>query len=79
MTMTGQFVGYASSLLGHCLAGQQRYQDAESLLLDAYSILHTEMGDRHRMTADVLKYLVELYDEWNKPQQADEYRMSNAE
>ena len=73
------YIGYASSLLGHCLAGQQRYQDAESLLLNAYSILHTEMGDEHRMTTDVLKYVVELYDKWNKPRQADKYRMSNAE
>ena len=66
------------SMLGGALAGQKKFQEAEPLLLEGYS----GMKDREAKIppaaktrlAESLKRLVQLYDDWGKPDQAAEWR-----
>jgi serine/threonine protein kinase/tetratricopeptide (TPR) repeat protein len=66
------------NLLGGCLLGQKRYTEAEALLLRA-----NDGFDRHKATMPPtlthrvkqnLKWLVQLYDAWGKPEKAQRWR-----
>ena len=59
---------------GLCLMRLRRFEEAEQQLLDGYSGLGAALGENHRQTNDVLTNLVELYEAWDKPDQAAEYR-----
>jgi serine/threonine protein kinase/tetratricopeptide (TPR) repeat protein len=68
---------YARSLLGIALADQGRFADAEPLLIEAYQgmkSLETEHKGKGRLylgrQTDALKRLVQLSEEWGKPEQA---------
>jgi hypothetical protein len=62
----------ARGLLGECLASQQRYEEAEPLLLGSRAAL--DGAGRSREGAAALRRLIELYDNWDKPIQARRYR-----
>jgi serine/threonine protein kinase/tetratricopeptide (TPR) repeat protein len=69
----------AKSMLGGALLGQQKFADAEPLLLDGYQGLkqtEAQIPDEDRDTAlrDALDRLVELYDLWSKPEEAAKWR-----
>ncbi len=51
-----------------------RFDDAESVLLEAHGILQTTLGDENEQTTRVVGYLADLYDAWGKPEKAAEYR-----
>jgi hypothetical protein len=66
---------HVASLLGGCLAGQERFAEAEPLLLDGYLKMqppgapvprrwHRAAGER----------IVALYEAWGKPEKAAEWR-----
>ncbi len=59
---------------GRALAALERFDDAESALLEAHGILQTALGDEHGQTKRVVGYLADLYDAWGKPQIAGEWR-----
>ena len=59
---------------GRALAALQRFDDAESALLEAHGILQTALGDEHKQTRRVVGYLADLYDAWGKPDKAAEWR-----
>ncbi len=59
---------------GRALAALERFDDAESALLEAHGILQTALGDEHEQTERVVGYLADLYDAWGKPEKADEWR-----
>ena len=68
----------AESLLGASLAGQERYTEAEPLLLAGYQGM---LVRRQRMTAGVMYYLdhardsiVHLYQAWGKPDKVTEWK-----
>ena len=70
---------HARSLLGGVLLGQQKYAAAEPLLLDGYEGLRrTQAGIvRHikdMMLRDARGRLVQLYDAWDKPDEAAKWR-----
>jgi serine/threonine protein kinase/tetratricopeptide (TPR) repeat protein len=67
-------VANAKGLLGGCFTKQERYEEAEDLLLGNYSIIKSQFGGEHRRTQAVLNKIVELYEVWNKPEKAVEYR-----
>ena len=66
------------SMLGAALLGQKKYADAEPLLLSGYE----GMKEREAMIPppgkvrlpEALERLVQLYDDWGKPDQAAEWR-----
>ncbi len=64
---------------GRALAALQRFDDAESTLLEAHGILQTALGDEHEHTKRVVGYLADLYDAWGKPEKAAEWRAKLAE
>jgi serine/threonine protein kinase len=66
------------SLLGRTLAGQKRYAEAEPLLLAGYEVLKanaatTRWWFRHYLP-DTVEWLVQLYEAWDKPEQAAKWR-----
>ncbi len=62
------------SSLGEALAGQERSEEAELLLLEGYEGLREapQASDSHQR--DALQRVVDLYDAWDKPEKAQEYR-----
>ena len=59
---------------GRTLAALQRFDDAESALLEAQGILQTALGDEHEQTTRVVGYLADLYDDWGRPERVAEWR-----
>jgi tetratricopeptide (TPR) repeat protein len=74
---------HAQSLLGAALLGQKKYAEAERLLVQGYqgmSKWEKKLGHRHYGTsmedrlAQALKWLVQLYDALDKPEEAAQWR-----
>ncbi len=59
---------------GKCLTKLKRYDDAETALLEAYGVLEAALGAEHGRTIGVIKSLAALYNAWDKPEQAANYR-----
>jgi len=68
----------AQSLLGAALAGQEKYPEAEPLLLQGYEGMkkrEVQIPADHRIRLrEALERLIQLYDAWDKPEQADSWR-----
>jgi len=66
----------AMSGLAALYVRQARYKDAESLLLDVYiyNCRTSRRGPEHPHTIKSLKQLIELYEVWGKPEEADKWR-----
>jgi hypothetical protein len=62
------------SLLAQCLVSQRRFAEAERLLVEAYATLAREFGATHARTTVVAERVVELYDAWQRPKPAAEWR-----
>jgi tetratricopeptide (TPR) repeat protein len=70
---------HARSLLGGVLLGQQKYADAEPLLLNGYEGLRRTQAEIVREVKGVtlrgaLERLVQLYDTWGQPDEAAKWR-----
>jgi eukaryotic-like serine/threonine-protein kinase len=70
---------HARALLGGVLLGQQKYADAEPLLRNGYEGLRRPHPGIVRQVKDVvlrdaLERLVQLYDAWDKPDEAAKWR-----
>jgi len=53
---------------------QKRYEEAEKYLLEAIEGRRIKLGDAHPNTLDSIKNLIALYESWNKPEKAIEWR-----
>ena len=53
---------------------QGRYEDAKRLLLDTLHGRATKLGSENLRTVESLSQLVTLYESWNKPAEAAEWR-----
>ena len=51
-----------------------RYEQAEALLLSAYPVLRDTLGSENVRTKRSLNHLVELYEAWEKPDEAARFR-----
>ncbi len=67
-------ISSAVSALGECLAAQKRYDEAEPFLLKSYEELKAKSGDQDKRTAEARQRLAKLYEDWNKPEQAAQFR-----
>ena len=56
--------------LGMCLGELGRYEEAERILIETYPQLQTVQEEQETM----VRYTIELYEAWGKPEQADEWR-----
>ena len=68
------WVAIANSALGECLTTQKRFPEAEPLLLESYNALLKSQGAQNPRTLLAQRRLLELYQQWNKPELADKYR-----
>ena len=68
------FRGETRASRGACLTELKRYEEAELLLLEAYDIMHAGLGDEHQRTRGAVEKLIKLYEAWDKPDQAAEFR-----
>jgi hypothetical protein len=53
---------------------QGDYDKAEPLLLEAVDGRRLKLGDKHPYTFESLNNLIDLYEAWNKPDKAEEWR-----
>lgn len=60
--------------LGACLIKLKRFGEAEEHLLAAHSGLQQTHGEQHELTRKAVSRLIELYEVWGKPAQAQPYR-----
>ncbi len=67
-------IAHTSSILGECLTAQKRFAEAEPFLVNGYNDLKAALGDQHRRTVDARQRLAKLYDDWEKPNQAAQFR-----
>ena len=75
LAKTNHLAGNASpevvaGVLGECLQAQNRYAEAEPLLLADYDHLRTSSDNKIPKLTDPTRQLHKLYTDWNKPAQA---------
>ncbi len=63
----------AVSAEGAALAGQEKYAEAEPLLVKSYSVLSNDAGAMPMFVKETTKRLADLYADWDKPEQAAKY------
>jgi serine/threonine-protein kinase len=69
---------FTQAMLGECLAAQNRYEEAETLLLESHTTMNKTMGANDPRTKRATMRLVKLYEAWGKPEEAERYRVSPA-
>lgn len=62
------------SALGECLAAQGKFQEAEPLTIGSYEALKASQGEKSLNTLDALNRTIKLYEQWNKPDEAERFR-----
>ena len=60
--------------LGGALIKLKRFDEAESLLIDSYTYMRGKLKTQSVNMQKAIESLVNLYETWNKPDKADEYR-----
>ncbi len=68
------FYGNFLAKHGRALAALERFDEAETALLEAHDILHSALGGEHDQTGRVVVYVADLYEAWGKPGKAAEWR-----
>jgi hypothetical protein len=53
---------------------QARYEEAEKFLLEAAEGRLLKLGDTHPHTLESMNNLIDLYETWDKPEEAKEWR-----
>ncbi len=53
---------------------QAKCQEAEDLLLEAIKGGRLKLGDKHSHAQQSLNSLIELYEAWGKPEEAEQWR-----
>jgi tetratricopeptide (TPR) repeat protein/predicted Ser/Thr protein kinase len=66
--------GVYQRLHGKCLTRLGRYAEAEAALLKSVEILEAAFGPAHGRTTGAISTLADLYDAWEKPEQAAQWR-----
>lgn len=62
------------SLIGFCLVGQNRYEDAEPFLLEGYRILNNQKNEKMTHALEVIERIIQLYSDWDRPEMADPFK-----
>jgi serine/threonine protein kinase len=71
---THPLVAATNSVYGHALARLGRYDEAERLLTDNLPYLTPATGGTNRRSRRALAWTVSLYEDWEKPEEAERYR-----
>ena len=67
-------IASAKSMLGETLIDQQRYEEAEPLVLEGYEGMRGALEVPEIRPREALERIVKLYEQWDKPDQAAEWR-----
>ena len=67
-------IACARSLLGGCLVRQKKFAEAEPLVLAGCEGLAKEEGHPAKQVAEAVNRVIELYEKWGKPEQAEAWR-----
>ncbi len=67
-------LGKYRSGYGELLRAAKRFEDAEPALEEGYQILNEQLGPQHKDTIRALDRLIQLYDDWGRPEQAEKWR-----
>jgi len=67
-------IAYAKKLLGDNLIAQKKYVEAEKYLQESYTSLNNRFGSEDEKTIDVVKKLINLYNELGKFDKANEMK-----
>ncbi|MCA9256568.1 MAG: tetratricopeptide repeat protein, partial [Phycisphaerales bacterium] len=70
-------IALAQSTLGECLTSQKRFDEAAPLVVDSYGVIESSAGEKSHLVAyrvDALQRIIDLYDAWEQPARADEWR-----
>jgi uncharacterized protein HemY len=67
-------VSHVLTGMGECLTKQQKYAEAEPVLLRALGLRMKTFGETHVRTQRTIKDLGDFYEQWGKPAQAQTYR-----
>ncbi|MCH8251533.1 MAG: serine/threonine protein kinase [Planctomycetes bacterium] len=70
-------IALVKSSLGECLVRQERFDEAEPLLLESLPMLRESRGTSSTAYRRTLTRIIDLYDAWNKPDEAAEYRSTS--
>jgi len=58
---------------------QSRYEEAEKYLLNALNGRRLKLGDTHPHTIESWNNLIDLYEAWGKPEQAEQWKVKLSE
>jgi len=67
-------IAEAEVAMGGCLVELTEYQQAEPLLLHGYNVLKKSLGKNNQLTRRTAQQLVNLYEKWGSPSDAEKYR-----
>ena len=67
-------IAATESALGDCLTAQKRFAEAEPLLTGGYHALKVKLGEQDHRVIEARERLKALYDAWNRPEQAEQFR-----
>ena len=73
-TSTHPLVAATNTVYGHTLARLGRYDEAERLLVDNLGYLSSSTGGADRRSRRALAWIVSLYEDWGKAEEAERYR-----
>ncbi|MEE8153346.1 MAG: tetratricopeptide repeat protein, partial [Phycisphaerales bacterium] len=73
------FAAIAAREVGRSLLGQERYAEAEPLLVDSYAILVGQSDEGAWETRSARRNIIDLYVAWDKPERARPYVQTNIE
>ena len=68
-----QSIAASEGALGECLMTQQRFADAEPLLLRSYAVRKSNLREQDPRLLEARQRLTTLYDSWGKPEEAARY------
>jgi len=74
LTSGSPLLSAAKSALGECLAAQGKFQEAEPLAVGSYEALEASQGAKSFETIEALNRAIELYEKWNKSEEAERFR-----
>jgi tetratricopeptide (TPR) repeat protein len=57
-----------------CLVAMGRFEEAEPILLDGYERVVAMLGPEHRRAGATRGYIVDMYEAWGRPDDADRWR-----
>jgi hypothetical protein len=64
--------------LGNALAAQDRFEEAEPLLLTSYEELQANSKTPRSRLVKAREFLADLYDRWDRPEEAARWRGETA-